>query len=123
MEIEREDEGEGEYDSEAYLQKVLQKFNISGEVKSMSSPLAPYFKLSTNMSPKIVDEREYIYHIPYASAVGSLMYTMVCTWADLSQALSMVSRYMHDRSKLGGHEMDSVVYQRYRRCWVYFREG
>ena len=33
---------------------------------------------------------------PYASAVGSLMYAMVCTRPDLSQAVSMVSRYMHD---------------------------
>jgi len=40
----------------------------------MSSPLAPYFKLSTNMSPKIADEREYISHVPYNSAVGSLMF-------------------------------------------------
>jgi len=32
----------------------------------------------------------------YASVVGNLMYTMVCTRADLSQAVSMISRYMHD---------------------------
>jgi len=48
------------------------------------------------MSPKIVEEREYMTHIPYASAVGSLMYAMVCTRPDLSKAVSMVSRYMHD---------------------------
>ena len=48
------------------------------------------------MSPKTVEEREYMTHVPYASAVGSLMYAMVCTRPDLSQAVSMVSRYMHD---------------------------
>ena len=32
----------------------------------------------------------------YANAVGSLMYAIVCTRPDLSQAVSMVSRYMHD---------------------------
>jgi len=42
------------------LQKVLQKFYISCEAKSVSSPLAPHFKLSTDMSPKTVDERDYI---------------------------------------------------------------
>ena len=53
------------------------------------------------MSLKTVDEREYMSHVPYANAVGSLMYAMVCTRPDLSQAVSMVSRYMHDPGK--GH--------------------
>jgi len=30
----------------AYLQKLLQKFLIGEEAKSVSSPLAPHFKLS-----------------------------------------------------------------------------
>ena len=50
------------------------------------------------MSPTTTEEREYISHVPYASAVGSLMYAMVCTRLDLSQIVSMVSRYMHDPS-------------------------
>ena len=58
--------------------------------------MAPHFKLSAKMSPKCVQEREYMTHVPYASAVGSLMYAMVCTRPNLSQAVSMVSRYMHD---------------------------
>jgi len=48
------------------------------------------------MSPKTIEEREYMTRVPYASAVGSLMYVMVCTRPDLSQAVSMISRYMHD---------------------------
>nr|CAD1816982.1 unnamed protein product [Ananas comosus var. bracteatus] len=31
---------------------------------------------------------------PYSSAVGSIMYAMVCTRPDISYAVSMVSRYM-----------------------------
>jgi len=38
-------------------------------------------------------------HILYASAVDSLTYAMDCTRLDLSQAVSMVSRYMHDPGK------------------------
>ena len=37
-------------------------------------------------------------HIPYASLVGSLMYAMVCTQPNISQAISMVC-YMHDPGK------------------------
>jgi len=39
--------------------------------------LAPHFKLKATMSPKSVEEREYMSHVPYASAVGSLMYVLV----------------------------------------------
>jgi len=85
----------------AYFQKVLQKFLIGDEAKSVSSSLAPHFKLSSRMSPKTIDDREYMSHIPYTSAIGSLMYAMVCTRSDLSQAMSMLSRYMHDPGK--GH--------------------
>ena len=41
----------------AYLQKVLRKFLIGNEVKSVSSLLAPHFKLSARMSPKTIDVR------------------------------------------------------------------
>ena len=74
-----------------YLQKVLQRFNIDKDAKSVSTPMAPHFKLSAKMSPKNVQEREYMTHVPYANVVGSLMYAMVCTRPDLSQAVSMVS--------------------------------
>ena len=39
--------------------------------------------------------------VPYANAVGSLMYAMVCTRPDISQAVGVVSRYMHDPGR--GH--------------------
>ena len=75
---------------------VLQKFNINDDIKFVSTPLAPYFKLKATMSPIIVEEREHMTHMPYASAVDSLMYAMMCTRPDLSQDVSMVSRYMDD---------------------------
>ena len=53
------------------------------------------------MSPTSIEEHEYMTHISYASAVGSLMYIMVCTRPDLSQTVSMVSKYIHDPGR--GH--------------------
>ena len=67
----------------------------------VSTPLAPYFKLSVLLSPHTDEEREYMAHVPYVSLIGSLMYAMVCTQSDISQAVNMVSRYMHDSGK--GH--------------------
>ena len=73
-----------------YLQKVLQRFNIGKDVKSVSTPLAPHFKLSAMMSPKNVEEREYMTHVPYASAVGSLMYVW-CVQDQICHKLSLWS--------------------------------
>ena len=42
-----------------YLKKVLQKFNINGDTKSVSTPLALYFELKATMSYTTVEEREY----------------------------------------------------------------
>ncbi|KAI3459506.1 hypothetical protein Pfo_016169, partial [Paulownia fortunei] len=58
-------------------------------------------KISAQLSPKNDEEREYMAKVPYANAVGSLMYAMVCTKPDISQAVGVVSRYMHDPDK--GH--------------------
>jgi len=48
------------------------------------------------MSPTSVEKYKWMTHVSYASTVGSLMYIMVCTWPDLSQAISIIRRYMHD---------------------------
>lgn len=38
--------------------------------------------------------------VPYASAIGSLMYATVCTRPDISQAARVVSRYMTNPGKV-----------------------
>ncbi|KAE8730408.1 BTB/POZ domain-containing protein NPY2 [Hibiscus syriacus] len=43
-----------------------------------------------------LSHKEYLRKVPYPSVVGSLMYAMVCTRPDISQAVGVVSRYMHD---------------------------
>ncbi|KAL5565857.1 hypothetical protein UlMin_029021 [Ulmus minor] len=67
--------------------------------KAVQTPLAAHFKLSTDMSPKTDEERKDVERIPYASAVGSLMYAMVCTRPDLAYSASLVSRFMSNPGK------------------------
>jgi hypothetical protein len=38
-------------------------------------------------------------HVPYVSAVGSLMYAMVCTRSDIAHALGVFNRYMSKPGK------------------------
>ena len=49
--------------------------------------------LSKSMCLKTQDERTHMSMIPYASAIGSIMYAMLCTGLDVSYALSLTSRY------------------------------
>jgi len=37
--------------------------------------------------------------IPYAPAVSSLMYAMVCTWPDIAHAVGVVSRFLSNLRK------------------------
>ena len=39
-------------------------------------------------------------NVPYASAVGSLMYAMVCTRPDIAHAVSIVSRFLANPGEL-----------------------
>ena len=72
---------------------------MNKKMKSVSTPLAPHFKLSDAMSPNNEAEREYMSRVPYANGIGSLMYAMVCIRPDISHPVGVVSRYMHNPGK------------------------
>ena len=81
-----------------YVEKVLNRFNMQG-AKPVSTPLASHFKLSKELSPKTKQEKVNMSKIPYASAVGSLIYAMVCTRPDIAHAVGVVSRFMSNPGK------------------------
>ena len=83
---------------EKYVEKVLQRFGMD-KVKPVNIPLALHFKLSSGLCPSNDEEKEYMSRVPYANAVGSLMYAMVTTRLDISHAVGVVSRYMANPGK------------------------
>ena len=80
------------------VKKVLSKFNMN-EIKPVSTPLGTNFKLSKEQLPKTKEERDYMSKVPYASAIDSLMYVMVCTRPDIANAVRVVSRFMSKPEK------------------------
>ena len=52
--------------------------------------------LSKKMSPKTTEERNRMSSIPYASAVGSILYATLCTRPDVAYALGIVNRFQAD---------------------------
>ena len=77
---------------ETYINKVLERFNMQN-YKSIGNPIAKRETLSKRMCPQIQLEVERMKNVPYASAVGSLMYAMLCTRPDICYAVGLVSRY------------------------------
>nr|GEW40524.1 retrovirus-related Pol polyprotein from transposon TNT 1-94 [Tanacetum cinerariifolium] len=91
MEIQRDREmGRLTLSQTDYISKVLKKFNMSS-CKPVPTPLAPHFKLSSHECSKSEEDKEDMSRVPYSSAVGSLMYAMVCTRPDLAHDAEYIS--------------------------------
>ena len=75
------------------VKKVLSRFNMN-EAKPMSTPFGSHFKPSKEQSSKTEAERDHMSKVPYASAIGSLMYAMMCIRPDIAHAVGVVSRFM-----------------------------
>ncbi|KAE8724080.1 cytochrome P450 71A9-like [Hibiscus syriacus] len=82
-----------------YINKVLSRFNMQ-DAKPVSTPLGVHFRLSKEQSPKMEEERAHMVKVSYASAIGSLMYAMVCTRPDIAHVVGVVSRYMNNPCKV-----------------------
>ena len=81
-----------------YIEKVLCRFNMQN-AKPVTTPLVAHFRLSSTLCPQSDEEVDYMSRVPYFSVVGALMYVMVCSRPDLTDAISEVSRYMEKPGK------------------------
>ncbi|KAM2132483.1 hypothetical protein ACFX1Q_013870 [Malus domestica] len=75
-----------------YIDKVLSRFQMEQSKKGFL-PVRHGIHLSKSMEPKTPEEIRQMNMIPYASAIGSLMYAMICTRPDIAYAVSITSRY------------------------------
>ena len=83
---------------EAYVEKVLEIFNMN-KIKSICSPLASHFKLSSEHCSTSEKEKQEMRGVLYASVVGSLMYAMVCTRPDIAHTVGVVNRFLSNPCK------------------------
>jgi hypothetical protein len=75
-----------------YLDKVLKRFGMENSKKGNLS-IVKGISLSVTQSPATEKEKSVMSNIPYASAIGSIMYAMLSTRPDVELALSMTRRY------------------------------
>ena len=75
-----------------YIDKILKKFSMHDSKKGCV-PMIPGMALRKSQCATFDMEVATMSRIPYASAIGSIIYAMICTRSDVSYALSMTSRY------------------------------
>ena len=99
MRIERDRDKKLLYLSQAeYISRILKRFNME-RGKAISTPLPPYMKLGQDDCPKSNEENAKMSKVPYASAIGNLMYAMIATCPDIAFVVGFVSRYMANLGK------------------------
>jgi transposase InsO family protein len=75
-----------------YIDKVLKRFSMQDSKKGFL-PMSSGIPLSKKQCPSTTVELDSMKRVPYASAIGSIMYAMICTRPDVSYSLSVTSRY------------------------------
>ena len=74
-----------------YLIKVLKTFKLD-QLKKGFLPVLQDVKLSKTQSLTTAEDRERMKVIPYASAIGSIRYAMLCTTLDVCLATYLAKR-------------------------------
>ena len=87
-----------------YIESVLKRFSMENS-KSGFLPLRHGIHLSKKICPSTSVEIHRMKQIPYALAIGSIMYAMLCTRHDIALAMSVTSRY---QSNLGEEHWTTV---------------
>nr|GEV11308.1 retrotransposon protein, putative, Ty1-copia subclass [Tanacetum cinerariifolium] len=91
-----------------YVSKILNNFRIDNG-KSVKMPLGRHFKLSLKDYPVRDCDVKRMSKVPYANAVGSLMYLMVCTRLDISYAAVKETIWLRGLLEELGVELNTVA--------------
>ncbi|KAJ9540464.1 hypothetical protein OSB04_026970 [Centaurea solstitialis] len=78
-----------------YIDKILKKFRMD-ESKKGFIPMQHGIVLSKTQCPVSSQDQDKMRSVPYASAIGSIMYAMLCTRPDVAYSVSVTSRYQQN---------------------------
>ncbi|KAJ9560249.1 hypothetical protein OSB04_005409 [Centaurea solstitialis] len=78
-----------------YIDKVLKKFRMD-ESKKGFIPMQHGIVLSKTQCPASSQDQDKMKSVPYASAIRSIMYVMLCTRPDVAYSVSVTSRYQQN---------------------------
>ncbi|KAJ9552730.1 hypothetical protein OSB04_016775 [Centaurea solstitialis] len=78
-----------------YIDKVLKRFRMD-ESKKGFIPMQHGIVLGKSQCPISSEDQDKMKSVPYASAIGSIMYAMLCTRPDVAYSVSVTSRYQQN---------------------------
>ncbi|KAJ9544601.1 hypothetical protein OSB04_024308 [Centaurea solstitialis] len=78
-----------------YIDKILKKFRMD-EYKKGFILMQHGIVLSKTQCPVSSQDQDKMKSVPYASAIGSIMYAMLCTRPDVAYSVSVTSRYQQN---------------------------
>ncbi|UYV73987.1 hypothetical protein LAZ67_11001719 [Cordylochernes scorpioides] len=73
----------------SYIKRILDKFNMTS-CNSSGTPVDPNMKLTREN----INDSHDMHNIPYAEAIGCLMFLAVCTRPDIAFTVNKLSRFM-----------------------------
>ncbi|GJY54225.1 retrotransposon protein, putative, ty1-copia subclass [Tanacetum coccineum] len=83
----------------AYIEKIMKRFYMENS-KHGSIPMQERLKLSKSQGASTQAEMRHMQNVPYASAVGSIMYAVRCTRPDVAFAQNITSRFQQNACDL-----------------------
>ncbi|GJT01312.1 retrotransposon protein, putative, ty1-copia subclass [Tanacetum coccineum] len=83
----------------AYVEKILKRFYKENS-KRGTIPMQEKLKLSKSQGASTHAEIQRMQNIPYASAVGSIMYAVRCTRPDVAFAQNITSRFQQNPGEI-----------------------
>jgi Reverse transcriptase (RNA-dependent DNA polymerase)/gag-polypeptide of LTR copia-type/GAG-pre-integrase domain/Integrase core domain len=85
-------------DQEQYITDVLKRYRMDASTPVSTPGITK--QVTTNEDRSCTDgESEYMEQVPYAAAVGSLLYAAISTRIDISHAIGIATRYMAKPNK------------------------
>ncbi|KAJ9561984.1 hypothetical protein OSB04_007144 [Centaurea solstitialis] len=72
-----------------YIDKILKKFRMDESKKG-------FIPMQHGICPASSQDQDKMKSVPYASAIGSIMYAMLCTRPDVAYSVSVTSRYQQN---------------------------
>ncbi|GKC59530.1 retrotransposon protein, putative, ty1-copia subclass, partial [Tanacetum coccineum] len=107
----------------AYIEKILKRFHMENS-KRGSIPMQGKLSLSKSQGASTPDELKRMQNVPYASAVGSIMYDVRCTLPDVTFAQNITSRFQQNPSDLHWTTVKNILkYLRNTKDMFLFYEG
>ena len=81
-----------------YIDTIVKRFGMENSKRGFI-PIRHGVHISKEHSLKTPEDRALMEKIPYASAIGSIMYAMLCTRPDVTFSLSVMSRFQANQGK------------------------